>query len=57
MSDDDWTMEDTKNVFRAFGWLGKTLVKATAITATVAITGTVGLSLLARLKEANYPLE
>ena len=57
MSDDDWTMEDTKAILCGLGWLGKTLVKATAITATVAITGTVGLSLLARLKEANYPLE
>ena len=57
LNEDDWTMEDTKAILNGLGWLGKTLIKVTAITAVAATTGTVGLSLLARLKEADYPLE
>ena len=57
MNEDDWTMEDTKAILNGLGWLGKTLIKVTAITAVAATTGTVGFSLLARLKEADYPLE
>ena len=55
--EDEWTREDTMAILRGFGWFGKTIIKATVITTVVATTGTVGLSLLARLKEANYPLE
>lgn len=56
-NEDDWTREDTMAILRGFGWFGKTAIKATAITVVVATTGTVALSALARLKEANYPLE
>lgn len=59
MSDElrEWTAEDTKNIFKAFGWLGKTVVKTTVVTAVVVTTGTVGLSLLARIKNGDYPVE
>lgn len=54
---DDWTRQDTKNLFKAFGWLGGKLLKTTLIVGATAGIGIVGLGALSATKEADYPLE
>lgn len=61
-NEDDWTTEDTMALLKTLKWFGwsyvpKSIVKATVITTLAVTTGTLGLSALARLKEADYPLE
>ena len=50
---DKWTMEDTKNIGKACGWLAKKTLQVGVMAGLTVM----GLGLLNGLKEADYPLE